>query len=145
MVCSKPQWLLRMCLSPNVYRPCIQRRSCVGATTPKNLLFCLPNAKGALSSTSTMAENAMPTFPPGYAEESLGPRVVAVAIAFIVLEIVVVTLRFATRIVYKTQWGLDDYLIPPALLFALGMCIIPIGAYEQYSPVCPFRIVSSFM
>ncbi|KAK8860023.1 integral membrane protein [Apiospora arundinis] len=73
-----------------------------------------------------MSETAAPNFPPGYAEETLAPRLEAIAIAFIVLEIVVVALRFATRIIYKTRWGADDYLIPPALLFSLGMCVIAI-------------------
>lgn len=59
----------------------------------------------------------------------MAPRLEAIAIAFIVLEIVVVALRFATRIIYKTRWGADDYLIPPALLFSLGMCVIAIGTY----------------
>ncbi|KAK8061767.1 hypothetical protein PG994_008133 [Apiospora phragmitis] len=73
-----------------------------------------------------MAQNVTPAFPPGYAEETIGPRVVAIAITFIILQIVVVALRFGTRIVYKTQWGLDDYLTPPALLTSLGMCVLAI-------------------
>ncbi|KAI1387685.1 uncharacterized protein F4822DRAFT_430431 [Hypoxylon trugodes] len=72
-----------------------------------------------------MAPNPV-TFPPGYAEETAGPRSVRVAIAFIVLDIVVVALRFATRLTYKVKLGLDDYIIIPALIFSLGMCAVTI-------------------
>ncbi|KAI3331709.1 hypothetical protein HD806DRAFT_478092 [Xylariaceae sp. AK1471] len=65
-------------------------------------------------------------FPPGYVDESLVPRTFAVAVTFIVLEIGIVTLRFATRYLYNTKLGIDDYLIIPALIFTLGVCVITI-------------------
>lgn len=81
---------------------------------------------------------SVPPFPPGYLEDDLGPRTVAVASVFIALEIGIVALRFATRILYKLQYGIDDYLIIPALIFTLGTCIISIGkllvAHSYLSP-----------
>lgn len=65
--------------------------------------------------------------PPGHAEEYNGGRVIASASIFIVLEIVAVALRCFARLKYKSQWGTDDYLMAPALLFCLGMCVIGIG------------------
>ncbi|KAI1460206.1 hypothetical protein F4805DRAFT_418594 [Annulohypoxylon moriforme] len=73
-----------------------------------------------------METSSVAAFPPGYAEQDLGPRTQAVAIAFIVLEVVIVTLRFSTRAIYKSRWGFDDYLIVPGLVFALGVCAITI-------------------
>ena len=72
---------------------------------------------------------ASPTsaFPPGYAEEDISARVIAVGVTFIVLEIAIAALRFTARAVCKTKWGLDDYLIIPALGFSLGMCTIAIS------------------
>ncbi|KAI1316660.1 hypothetical protein F5Y16DRAFT_393092 [Xylariaceae sp. FL0255] len=70
-----------------------------------------------------MASNGPAHFPPGYAEQNLGWITQAVAILFIVLEILAVAARFGTRYHYKTKWGLDDYLIIPALIFCLGICI----------------------
>lgn len=62
-----------------------------------------------------------------YINENIGTRLVVVASVFIGLEICVVALRFFARYKYRTQWGLDDYLMAPALLFCLGTCVIGIS------------------
>jgi hypothetical protein len=68
-------------------------------------------------------------FPADYYYESRGYLVQRTAIAFILLEIIVVTLRFVSRSVQKTKLGADDYLIFPALFFCLGLCILGIGEW----------------
>lgn len=65
--------------------------------------------------------------PPGHAEEDIGSRVIISASIFIVLEIVAVALRCVARLNYKSQWGADDYLMAPALLSCLGVCVVGIG------------------
>lgn len=65
--------------------------------------------------------------PPGHEEEDIGSRVIISASIFIALEIVGVALRCLARLNYKSQWGIDDYLMAPALLFCLGVCVIGIG------------------
>lgn len=71
-------------------------------------------------------------FPPGYVEDDLGPRTISVACVFIALEIGIVALRLATRILYRLQYGIDDYLIIPSLAFTLGMCAISISRFLSF-------------
>jgi hypothetical protein len=71
--------------------------------------------------------NSLADFPPDYVSENNDVRCLAIAIVSIILQIAVVALRFYTRKAYKTQWGFDDYLTVPALLFCLGVCIITIS------------------
>ncbi|KAF2475277.1 uncharacterized protein BDR25DRAFT_382215 [Lindgomyces ingoldianus] len=66
------------------------------------------------------------TFPPGYFEEDVSQRTLGTAIAFIVLEISVVTLRVISRRLVRAPFGMDDMLIFPALLFCLGLCALAI-------------------
>ncbi|KAI1192401.1 hypothetical protein F5X97DRAFT_340602 [Nemania serpens] len=73
-----------------------------------------------------MSAASTTTFPPGYEEEDIGQHTLAVAVLFIVLDITIVALRFITRSVYKTRLGVDDALIIPALIFAVGICVIAI-------------------
>lgn len=86
-----------------------------------------------------MAENT--PFPPEYVAETRGPRVIAVACLFIFLDVGIVTLRFATRYVYKTKSGIDDFLIIPALVFAVGICAIAIGKFPYHlsTPLLYYR------
>jgi hypothetical protein len=69
----------------------------------------------------------MPPFPPSYAEEDIGSRTLSTAILFIVLEVIVVTLRFTSRRLIRAKLALDDYLIIPSLVFCLGICVVAIG------------------
>lgn len=66
-------------------------------------------------------------FAPGYAEEDIGSRVLIAACVFIVLEIGFVALRCVARLKFGAKWGVDDYLVIPALIFCLGICVIGIG------------------
>jgi len=70
---------------------------------------------------------SMPNFPPGYVDENVGPHVVGVAVAFIVLEIFLVAMRFTSRYLNKIPIGLDDIFIIPSLVFCLGICALAIG------------------
>lgn len=74
-----------------------------------------------------------PSFPPGYVEASIGGTTLAVAIAFIVLEITIVALRFIVRYLSKVRTGLDDALIIPALVFCVGVCVLAIGKQKKCS------------
>lgn len=69
----------------------------------------------------------VPGFPPEYIQQDASGHVVRVAVAFIVLELLLVALRFVSRSVSKTHSGLDDVLIVPALVFCLGICILAIS------------------
>ena len=86
-------------------------------------LFSIINEKRVYEMNTT----APPSFPPGYVEENIGGSTIAVAVAFAVLEITFVALRFASRWISKTRVGIDDMFIPPALLFCLGLCALAIG------------------
>ncbi|KAL9077050.1 MAG: hypothetical protein Q9161_000683 [Pseudevernia consocians] len=59
--------------------------------------------------------------PPSYAEEYSGDIVLRTAIAFIVLELTFVTLRYISRALGKLPAGPDDYLMIPALVICLGV------------------------
>ena len=61
-------------------------------------------------------------YPLGYFEQNIGATLVAVSAVFIALDIIFVILRFYSRRLNKTTWGLDDTLICPALVFNLGTC-----------------------
>ncbi|CAH0054997.1 unnamed protein product [Clonostachys solani] len=65
-------------------------------------------------------------FPTGYAEETNGPPVLIASGIFIGLQITIVALRLATRLTHRGQLGIDDYLILPALVFSVGICVIAI-------------------
>lgn len=62
-----------------------------------------------------------------------GYKLTTVAIVFIVLEAILVALRFMARHVAKTPWGLDDSLILPSLLFCWGICILSLGTFPSVS------------
>lgn len=68
----------------------------------------------------------VPSFPPGYVEQNVGSYTLTVAIAFIILEIIFVALRFTSRHLSKTHSGLDDVFIVPSLVFCLGICVLAI-------------------
>lgn len=62
-----------------------------------------------------------------YAQEDISSRVIISASIFIVLESGAVALRCAARLNYQAQWGTDDLLMVPALLFNLAVCVVSIS------------------
>ena len=78
-----------------------------------------------------MSASSSPSQPsPEYLAENNGGPLLATAVAFIVLQIVFVTLRFAARWLKKRPIDLDDYFIVSALLFCLGLNATSIGTYH---------------
>ena len=71
--------------------------------------------------------------PPGYAEEYSGDTLRNTAIAFIVLEITFVILRYISRALGKVSRGIDDYLMIPALVTCLGFDAFSIGEKKPRS------------
>ncbi|KAI4095109.1 MAG: hypothetical protein LQ344_001760 [Seirophora lacunosa] len=67
-------------------------------------------------------------------DEYSGYKLIAVAIVFIVIEGLLVALRFLSRHVARTPWGLDDFLIMPSLLFCWGICILSLDYILATSP-----------
>ena len=66
------------------------------------------------------------TYPPGFLKEYQGDRLLATSIAFIIVDVLFVTLRIYSRRLAGTTRSWDDYLIPPALVFNIGVCIVGI-------------------
>ena len=64
---------------------------------------------------------------PQYLEAYIGHELVAVAVMFIVLDIICVALRITARYLSKTSIGLDDYLVVPALIFCVALCAVSMG------------------
>lgn len=69
-----------------------------------------------------------------------GQSYVAVAVAFIVLEVICVALRFWARKIGKISWGLDDSLIIAAAILCLALIGCSLGeisalrfSFECYS------------
>ncbi len=62
-----------------------------------------------------------------YLREYSGDALVAVAVVFIVLDLLFVGLRELARYRTKAAWGWDDYLIFPALIVNIGLCVHGIG------------------
>ena len=58
-------------------------------------------------------------YPPGYFEQNIGAKLVAVSAVFIALDIMFVVLRFYSWRLNKTIWGLDDTLTCMALVLNL--------------------------
>lgn len=67
------------------------------------------------------------TFPPEYFEEDRGPLTRRTAVAFLVLEVVIVASRFLSRRLVSAKLGLDDLLVIPSLIISLRVCIVAIG------------------
>ena len=59
---------------------------------------------------------------------------VAVAVVFMVIPLVLVPLRFWARASSGAGYGIDDVLILPALLLVIGMCVAQLlGKLHAYS------------
>lgn len=69
------------------------------------------------------------TLDEAYLQEYNGHKLIAASVALMVLEIVCVGLRFASRHISKTAMGLDDWLIGPSFLFCFGLTVISICTY----------------
>ena len=65
--------------------------------------------------------------PPSVLYEYTGHKLIAVAIAFIPLEIIFVGARYYARSMHKTTLGVDDILVAPALLMCITLDILGIG------------------
>lgn len=59
-----------------------------------------------------------------------GQSYVAVAVAFIVLEVICVALRFWARKIGKIAWGLDDSLIIAAAVLCLALIGCSLGEQQ---------------
>lgn len=71
------------------------------------------------------------SYSPAYLAEYSGDRLIAVSISFMIAAFLFTTLRFLARRETSSVLGWDDYLIPPALVANLGMCIHGIGESGQ--------------
>lgn len=69
----------------------------------------------------------IPRSSPGRREEYNGQGYVAVAVLFIVLEVICVALRFWARKIGKIAWGLDDGLIIAAAILCLAVIGCSLG------------------
>ena len=68
-------------------------------------------------------EPPAPEFPPGYEDEYIGYITRNVAIAFIVLEVFFVSLRYVAQRIGRKSFGIDDWLMLPGLVLCLGVDI----------------------
>lgn len=66
-------------------------------------------------------------YPPGYLDEYRGQILVGLAIAFLVIETICVSLRFYARSIGKVRWGADDTLIIPGFILCAAICACTIG------------------
>ncbi|KAL8836141.1 MAG: hypothetical protein Q9170_003034 [Blastenia crenularia] len=69
------------------------------------------------------SQKVPPTYTPEYLNQYNGDSLHAIAILFIVLVVIFVTLRFYARRMGRVAWGFDDSLIIPGIIFCLGLCI----------------------
>lgn len=69
----------------------------------------------------------IPRSSPGRWEEYNGQGYIAVAVLFIVLEVICVVLRFWARKIVKIAWGLDDGLIIAAAILCLAVIGCSLG------------------
>ena len=67
------------------------------------------------------------SLPPQYLEAYIGHELVVVAVMFIVLDFICVTLRISARHLSKARPGLDDYLVVPSLILCVAVCAICIS------------------
>lgn len=59
--------------------------------------------------------NSMTTYPPGYLDQDLGPKAIAIQIPFIVVATLVVVGRLASRKIKNLAWEVDDLITVFAL------------------------------
>ncbi|MCJ1246592.1 hypothetical protein MMC30_003801 [Trapelia coarctata] len=68
-----------------------------------------------------------------YLQEDIGYQAFGCAVAFIVLEILTVGLRYFARYITKTRPGWDDWLILPCLFFSVAVCALVIAMVNHGS------------
>ena len=82
---------------------------------------------------------ATPKLPPSaFLPDDRGHQLQNTAIAFIVVETLFVGLRYVSRYLIRSRRGADDFLMPLAWLFNVGLCGISIGkiVFRYSSPLC---------
>lgn len=72
-------------------------------------------------------DNVTAAYSSEYLHEYNGESLRAVAILFIVLVTICVSLRFYARRLGAIRWGLDDTLIIPGTFFCLAVCACSLG------------------
>jgi hypothetical protein len=87
----------------------------------------------------SLTEATPPVYPPGYLEEYNGKPLFAVSVAFIVLEIFFVVLRFWARKIGNVRWGADDIFIILGLMCSVGVCVCSLGALPRLFRTCPIQ------
>ncbi|RAL16068.1 uncharacterized protein BO97DRAFT_421305 [Aspergillus homomorphus CBS 101889] len=70
-----------------------------------------------------MSSPSVKQHPPGYLDEFCGVQLIAVAVTLIILEVIFATVRFAVQMRQGRKWGVDDWLMLPALLANICLCI----------------------
>ena len=76
-----------------------------------------------------MIAAVQPAFPPGYAGEYIGYIARDVGIAFTVLEIAFVGLRYISQSMAHKRFGIDDFLILPGLILCLAINACCVGQF----------------
>ena len=69
------------------------------------------------------------SLPPSYMSAYSGDKLRDVTAAFIALETIFVSLRYMSQKVGRKPFGLDDWLMIPAFITNLGVCVSAIGQY----------------
>ena len=77
------------------------------------------------------------SLPPQYLEAYVGYELFAVAIVFIVVDIICVALRICARYLSKARAGLDDYFVIPSLIFCIAVCAICISEFMISASIIP--------
>ena len=80
-----------------------------------------------------MSANATANLPLSYVHEDRGYVAVGTCVAFTVIEIVFVFLRFLSRWLGKVPMGIDDVLIIPALIICIATNAVGIGTFALMS------------
>ena len=77
----------------------------------------------------SLSNRRVVTFPPSYAQEYDGGSLYAINIAFIILEIIFVALRFYARYLSNAKLGVDDILMVPALIVVISVAVLSNGMH----------------
>lgn len=71
------------------------------------------------------------TVDPKYVKENRGDTLLAICGALIVVETLLVVLRYYARNLTTSSFGWDDAIVPAAWLTNVGLAILCIGQYSQ--------------
>ena len=89
---------------------------------------CLPHGYGVSSTSIPIRNMSLSQAQELILAEYNGYHLRNVAIAFIVLEVFFVGLRYVARYISRAPTGLDDIFMIPSLITNLGLCALAIGA-----------------